>query len=149
MGKATFVNVPTDATVLDFTVADGTAISKGSLMFLSGTRTAINLGPATGGVDGLGNNAFVGILESDKEANDGQTEMGCIQEGIFDVSCALGNPPGEGQMVSVSGADTVRLMPIGIQTSGGSIVGQSLETATGNTQVEIRITPGNAGGTAA
>lgn len=60
-----------------YTVADATAITKGTIMRLStaATRTAI-------AHDGTKGYLPVGLAVSEKEANDGQTEMGVQRKGL-------------------------------------------------------------------
>ena len=139
MGKAVFVEIPTNAEVIDHTVPDALNISQGSVMMLSaaaGTRGAYPSTTTSVAVP------FAGIASVDKEANDGQTELGLYVPGtnsVFEISMAASasGVPSIGEHVEISGADTVRQLLTEI--SGGSSVGRVIEPGVANTQVEVRI----------
>lgn len=59
-----------------YTVADGTAIPKGTVMHLSGDRTV---------TVSEGDDEFAGIAASEKVASDGQTTLALYTHGIFDM----------------------------------------------------------------
>lgn len=58
-----------------YTVADGTAIPKGTVMVIGDNRTAV--------AHSAINEPFAGIAASEKVANDGSTTLACYTCGIF------------------------------------------------------------------
>lgn len=113
-----------------YTVADGTAITKGTLMQVSGGNfTAI----ATAG----SGDSFVGIAAADKVANDGATEIAVYTEGIFDLTCANTDIL-LGETVVVSGANLIRTAVAGDLLRGGR-VGVALEAGTGSEVIRVHV----------
>src|SRR3990167_1126848 len=111
-----------------FTVADGTAITKGALLALTDPRTAV-LATTAG-------QAIAGIAAADKVASDGQTEIAVYTNGWFDViasgAIVIGGPITHGTTGSlnyVSGAANTSVI------SGAAICGHTLETASDNESV--------------
>lgn len=116
---ATFPTAPTplgtEATVVElygnnndgrprrFTVADGNAIPKGTLMFLDSSARhasmAITSGPTV---------IPLGILAHDKVANDGNTSVGIWTHGIFSVVASTAITVG--QKVKIGGINSVSPM---------------------------------------
>ena len=115
-----------------FTVADGTAISKGALLRLTDARTASAF-PAGNTAASLAMNA--GIAASEKEASDGQTSLGLVTQAIVDVSASGAITVGEpitfiiGNYVAKANASA----------SGAAIAGYALETATDAEIINCRI----------
>lgn len=112
-----------------FTVADGTAITKGTLLKLSDPRTAL----ATAATD---TEVFAaGIAAEDKEADDGQTSIGVWTDGIFELVASGAIVLGQnivfiGQNKVAQAASTA---------SGAMIAGYCLETAAAGETVNIRV----------
>lgn len=102
----------------DFTVADATQISAMTLCYLSGTRTAF----AT--IAGSEVKPFAGIAATEKEANDGSTNLGLFTEGIFVLTA--GGTILTGQPVCLSGVNTIRAAAAGDLLTGG-VVGKALQ----------------------
>jgi hypothetical protein len=117
--------------IQDYTVADGTAISKGALLELQDARTAI-------AVSGAGK-PIAGIAARDKIANDGRTRLSVIRRGDFDMvasgAIAIGSP------VCASDANTSNVKTVvgvgGI--SGAAIIGYALETASDGEVIQVRV----------
>lgn len=108
-----------------YTVADGTGIEKGTLMYLSGDRT-ISATAADG-------NRFVGIAAAEKVANDGSTTLAVYTFGIFDLTCSA-NGATLGAMLKVAGANTVEDSDEAGAQCAAEYVGRALE-AGGNAEV--------------
>lgn len=131
----TNVNAP-----LQFTVANGTAISKGTLLVMSADpRTVI----ASSGV----NQIFMGVANADKEANDGATRIGADTCGIFDMTVVAGTEglPKIGELVELSGANLIRsVQRRGISgaefISGATFAfGRALETASASEVIAVKV----------
>ena len=114
-----------------YTVADGTAIAKGTLMRLSGDRTMI--AHSAQGQD------FVGIAATEKVADDGQTSLAVYTNGIFDlVDSSAGMALGD--MAKLSGtANMVMTADDNTAQQAPEYVGKVLETATASETVAVRI----------
>lgn len=104
--------------VVSYTVANGTQISKGSLMQLTDPRT---MSKATAGT-----HTFAGIAAADKVALDGQVQLGAYRYGIFEMRCDEGAGVGVGCPVAVSGSNCFRLGVAGDLVTG-KIIGKALE----------------------
>lgn len=110
-----------DAPTQYFTVADGTAITKGTVMVLSGAMTAIAHSAA--------NEVFLGIATEDKPASDGRTVIGVMRKGIFrmKVTAAVGL----GNTVNLGAtANQVTQTATTSQQNLSRIVGYALRAAT-------------------
>src|SRR3990167_7443896 len=138
--EATWINRngDTNTHALSFTVANGTAISKGTLLVLSGDRTAI----ASSAI----NQVFLGVANQDKEASDGLTRIGADVIGVFDMTCVASPAtalPQAGDIVEISGANLIRrINPRGI--SGAEFIsgamfafGRALETASASEVIAV------------
>jgi len=110
-----------------FAVADGTKITKGSLLKLIDPRTAsfadVYAAP------------FAGIASMDKEADDGATSISCWEDGVFEATAS--GTIAVGSLVAMEPANKVSSFP-----SSGSyswIVGTALETAADLERINIRV----------
>ena len=111
---------------VEFTVAAGTAIPKGTLMILdSSPQTAV----ASSGAGEI----FAGIASVEKTATDGVTKLALWTHGLFDLTCGaaeamiLGAPVATGAVaneVDVATDDTVE--------GSAFVVGVAQETVAGN-----------------
>ena len=119
---------------IDFKVADGTAIPKGTLCKLTDPRTAI---AASGAGD-----MIAGIAARDKIESDGRTQLACFRRGIFDMEAdgtiAIGAP------VMADGTDSTVISATGV--SGAAVIGHALEAAVDGEifQVAVNIGAGDA-----
>ena len=68
---------------VEFTVATGTAIPKGTLMQLSGT-------PQTASASSADGEFFCGIAATEKTATDGVTKMACITHCVAEMTAGVG-----------------------------------------------------------
>jgi len=114
-----------------FTVADGVAIPKGTLMQLTDPRTA----SATSG----DNQPFCGITATEKVANDGQTSIACWTCGIFDLTDS-GAGITAGERVSIKAANTIAKVAAADQLFAD--VGIALETASGGEVIAVLVGSG-------
>lgn len=115
---------------LRYTVPDQDAYEKGTLLKVVEPRTVS--GSITSGSN------FVGITASEKVANDGSTTLAVYTNGIFDLRTASGAITA-GQMVKLSGANTIQFASVTTDTINGLIVGQALETAAVGTAEAIAV----------
>lgn len=101
-----------------FTVADGTGIEKGTLMWLVEPRT----------VKASSGNAqpFAGIAAAEKVASDGSTSLACYTYGIFDLLLATNSTCNAGDLLIISGANAVAAadtLPSGTSAFGNTVAG--------------------------
>lgn len=101
-----------------YTVANATAISKGTLMRHSGDNTIA----ASAGI-GV---PFAGIAAADKVASDGATTLAVYTHGFFDLKTSELAGIRRGDMVSLSGANQIR-RAISTDFISGAIVGKATE----------------------
>ena len=114
-----------------YTVADGNAIPKGTLMYLSGDRTmSIHSG------DGQ---IFVGIAASEKVANDGATTLAVYTNGIFDLTDD-GNTLTLGDEVKLSGtANKIATADDAGAQGQKEVLGIALEAASASEVVAVKV----------
>ena len=84
---------------VEYTVAAGTAIPKGSLMQLSSS-------PQTATITSADGDFFCGIAATEKTATDGVTKMACITHCVADLVAGTGATT-FGQMQKISGVNLV------------------------------------------
>jgi len=118
---------------IDFTVADGTGIEKGTLLKLTDPRTAI---AASGGGDKL-----AGIAAIEKVASDGSTRLGVYRKGIFDM--VADGTIAIGDAVMADGTDNKVIASTAV--SGAAILGYALEAASAAETVQILVNIGAGG----
>ena len=109
-----------------YTVAAGTAIPKGSLMYLSASP---QVALATSGAGQV----FVGIASVEKTATDGVTELACWTHGLFDMTCGAAESMVLGAPVQTgAAANEVDVATADVITSAQKVVGIAQETVAGN-----------------
>ena len=112
--------------VVDYTVSDGTGISKGDLLKFADPRTA-----------SVGAGAAAGIAAADKEASDGAVNLGVYTYGIFDLQTNMVITAGN--YVAISSGNLIKAAT-SADASSGLILGQALETAAGSGDViEVKV----------
>ena len=117
---------------VNYTVADGNAITKGALLELQDLNTAI----AVTGADV----AIAGIAAVDKIASDGVTQLAVYKGGDFKMYLSGSVTVGEPLSASASPANSVHRAIAGL--SGSKVLGYALETgATGET-IKVRLMVG-------
>lgn len=110
---------------VDFIVADGTGIEKGTLCKMTDPRTAA-------ASDGSGD-VCAGIAAREKVASDGRTRLAIYRRGIFDM--AASGAINVGQAVQSAGDGWV--LAAAATSSGASIIGHALETAAATEMIEV------------
>lgn len=113
---------------MDFTVADGTGIEKGTLLKITDPRTAI--------VSSASGDKLAGIAAREKVASDGRTQLSVYRKGVFDMYAS--GAIGVGESVMSIGADNHVRVASNV-ASGAMILGKALETATAGAQVQIAV----------
>ena|SRR6056297_1375733 len=117
-----------DGTIIqDFTVADGTGISKGSVLKLTDPRTAAQS-------DGAGD-VIAGIAARDKVANDGRTQLSVYKKGYFQMTASGSITIGEA--VKSSGADNK--VATDSSVTGAANMGYAQESASDGETFELRL----------
>ena len=111
---------------VEWTVAAGTAIAKGTLMYISASpKTAL----ATNGVS----QAFCGIASVEKTATDGVTELALWTHGLFEMTCGAAESMVLGAPVQTgAAANEVQVMSLDTIVSAPRVVGIAQETVAGN-----------------
>ena|SRR3990167_6377954 len=113
------------------TVADGTAITKYTLLKLATDPNTAIASSGTGDV-------FAGILMHDKTISDGSTTATAALDGEWDLTFNAGAGGTLGAMLVLSGANLVRAAVAG-ELLTGAIVGKLLETASASEVVRVRL----------
>jgi hypothetical protein len=112
--------------VVRYTVADGTAIAKGTILGIYGTNTAA----ASSGAD-----IFAGIAIEEKTASDGITELGCAIDGTWEIT-SCGKTITLGKMVVLSGANLIR-DSVEADFPLGAVFGKCLESGSAGVRVRL------------
>lgn len=129
--EASIVELGVNAgTPIRFTVSDSTGIEKGTILKLSGDRTAI----ATSG----SGDAIAGIAATEKVASDGSTTLGAYTTGIFDIFVASGATVALGEWVSSSGANVVK-PATEAELQAGKGIGRALEAGDKSEQILVKV----------
>ncbi len=105
---------------IPFTVADGTAIPKGTLLKLTDPMTAII-------VSGDGD-AFAGVAAEAKIASDGRTKLPVYRQGIFRMFA--GGSITAGNAIQVEGTTANEVVIAATGKDGAEIIGTALEDVT-------------------
>lgn len=119
---------------IDFTVADGAGIEKGSILKVTDPLTAA---ASDGRADKL-----AGIAAREKVASDGRTRLAVFRKGIFDLQ--LSGACSVGDSLEALGADDY-VIGAPVTTSGSSIIGTALETGTDNEVIQVEVSIGAGG----
>ena len=117
--------------VVQYTVAAGTAITQGTLMYLSSDPRTILASSAEGQI-------FVGIAVSDKTATDGSTKMGVYTNGIFDLKATTATMT-LGDICKLGGANLVATSDEAGAQATQEHVGMVLETTANDEVVAVKI----------
>lgn len=116
---------------IQFTVADATAITKGSLLKMTDPMTAI--------INSAINDAPAGIAQSDKIASDGMTKLAVYRSGIFKVS--LSGSCTVGDMLNLSSTPNYVIVRSQSVSGSANIIGTALETGTTNETILMELNP--------
>lgn len=118
----------------DFTISGVTAVPMGTLMVLSGLRTAT-------ASTGAANEKFAGIAATEKKAGDVSTELGCDTKGIYDLTVS-GTGVVAGQLVALGeGVNNVTQATTDMVLSG-VLVGKALEDISNGSTGEVHVGEG-------
>jgi hypothetical protein len=122
-----------------YNCADATAIAKGTLCVLSGSRICAPSANAA-------QEQFIGVAATEKEASDGQTTLGLNTKGIYDMKVnTSGASVTEGDAVTLSGINMIH-SAIWDKVSGAQakeIMGLALETGTVGHLLGLRVLVSN------
>lgn len=124
------VCIETPSKFARFTIADGTAIPFGTLMYLSADNTAL----ATSAAD----EPFVGVCWVAKTASDGITEVVVAQNGVWDLTDD-GAGLTRGTAVAIGGANLMQTADAA-DLLNGAFIGYAEETASASEVVRVRLT---------
>ena len=117
---------------VDFTVADGTAISKGALLKMTDGRVAI--------LSDGDSDICAGIAARDKIASDGRTQLAVFRVGIFTaVAGVAGVTVGEAVQTDVATSSANRLVDADVNTE--QLVGIALATAASGASFQYELMP--------
>jgi len=116
-----------------YTITDGVAVSKGTVLAL--------LDPRTASVAVLASAVFAGVAAEDHLPNIGVTTISAWTDGVFEVTCsaaiAVGNP------FTGTGGGTAPwnncIIPALTSTSGAATMGYALETGSALETINVRL----------
>jgi hypothetical protein len=109
-----------DGDPVEYTIADGTAIPKGTIMQISASNLA-----AAATTDG---EFIAGIANAEKKLNDGVLKMACITHCIADMDSKAAGSMNLGAPVKIDGANTVDPADDNTILNCCESLGQALET---------------------
>jgi len=112
-----------------YTVADGNAIAKGTLLAMSDPNTA-----AATSAD---NDVFAGIAMEAKVANDGITRITAALDGVWALTATAAGIT-VGNQVTIAGANTIKIYTT-LDDEKGYVVGRALETTAGSETIMVRL----------
>ena len=118
--------------VHDFTVATGTTISGLTLCVLTDPRTA-----AASVVTNSGN-PFAGIAATQFVGGKGKVELGLYTKGNFVLTAATGADINAGDLVTISGANTIK-EAVAADLLSGAIIGKAMEAIASATTGEVKV----------
>jgi len=113
-----------------FTVADASAIEKGTLMQISSDPRTITASSADGEI-------FVGVAAEEKVLSDGQTSLAVYTHGIFDMKVDGTNTATLGNYLKLDGANLVSDADEAGAQGVSELVGMSLETGATNEVIAV------------
>lgn len=123
------VVVENPSVIRDFTVAEGATIEQFTLCKLTDPRTAA----ASSAAD-----VFAGVAMTEKEGGDGSVDLGLAEDGVFVLTSAAGASITAGSLVSLSGANLIKLATAG-EILTGAAFGKALETIASSSTGEVRL----------
>jgi len=112
-----------------YTIADGTAVSKGQLLSLIDPRTA-SASIATDTV-------FAGIAAEDHYANEGVTSVGVWTQGVFEAVASGAIALGLG--ITGGSVNQNQILQAANTSNGAQLIGYTLETAAVGETVNVRL----------
>ena len=118
--------------LLQSTCSGGAVIAKGAICRLLDPNTVAPTISTDTGVK------FGGIAVSEKASGDGTTTLGMWRHGVFDLTVAAGETVTAGDMVTISGANTIRRVDTAL-ISGGILIGRALQDGAASEVIEILV----------
>lgn len=115
---------------IDFIVADGAGIEKGTVCKLADPRTA-SASTGTGDV-------FAGIAHREKINEDGRTRLALFRRGVFDMTVNASNSVTIGTWVATSGANLIR-NATGAEIDAGKGIGIALESGAASEVIQVMV----------
>lgn len=116
---------------VEYTVADGTTITKGTILELEDPRTAKKVSGA--GV------VIAGIAAFEKLANDGSTTISVYTNGIFDLTVDTGATATLGSYVRSAAATNEITVATTLDNETGKAIGKALETGSADEVIQVRV----------
>jgi len=114
---------------IDFVVPDTPGIAKGTIGWLTTARTLSGANVAASP------KPIAGIVAAEKVAADGQIRLAAYTHGIFDLMVGESGGLSAGDMVMLSGSNTIS----GAGLIEGEFIGKALETGTVDTRCEVLV----------
>ena len=114
-----------------FTVADATALTKGTVM--------VNTDPRTMVAHSAADQPFCGILAAGKAALDTAVSIAVYTDGIFDMTAAAAGVTAVGAMVATSGTANMTTAADAADLLQGSYVGHVLESQANDERSAVRV----------
>lgn len=118
-----------------YTCVDTIGIPKGTLLVLVDERTV----SGSSAVHVTGNYPIAGIAAAEKVANDGATTIAVYTDGIFGLTVEAVGATTAGQLVTISGANTI---DAGVSKEGifaGAVLGKALSTTTAGGRAKVKV----------
>lgn len=126
--------------VIRYTVSDTLTISKGTLLLISGTRTALKptgwRGVAAGTTIPM---PVAGIAAADKVALDGSTTLGVYTNGMFEMRVSQNAGLSEGDLVAISGLNNTIRKAVSADLISGAVIGRVLESGADGSELAVRV----------
>jgi hypothetical protein len=116
---------------IEYTVADGVTIAKGTVMELEDPRTMKKVSGA--GV------VIAGIAAAEKLTDDGSTTLAVYTNCIVDLTCAAGGTATLGSQVRSAGSDNTITVSTTLDNETGKSIGRSLETGSNDEVIQVRV----------
>lgn len=122
---------------INFTVANGTGIEKGTLLKLTDPRTAI-ISTATG-------DKIAGIAASEKILSNGQTQLGVFRRGQFRMIISGSVLIGQALQATDTTQHPNHVGGAPLTASGSSVIGTALEAGTTGQTIRVDLNVGTGG----
>ena len=116
---------------IEYTVADGTTIEKGTILELEDERTCKKVSGA--GV------VIAGIAATEKVANDGSTTLAALTNLIADLTVDTGATATLGSYVRSSAATNEITVATTLDNETGKAIGKALATGTADEVIQVRV----------
>lgn len=125
--EATCIQAPTR--FRRYTVADGTAIAKGTILKLTT--------PMTAAASTADNDIMCGIAWEDKVASDGITEISVALDGVWSI-LTTNAAISVGQDVTAGGTNEIKVYTT-LDNEKGYVLGKALETCSANVRIAVAV----------